>query len=288
MRLTIKNMKQYLFKAFDDIGDEYRRNRFEFKVPSLRVSLTGDCNENCFYCHNEGIPKKSSSIISTGDIINIIYALRGYGLKKIKFTGGEPLLFADLKNLLYKVKHISDISIFITTNGTLIKKRIKDLSPNIIKKISVSLDTLDAGIYKFITGKNMLEDVLAGINILKKDGYGVEIDNLLLKGLNTNKKCLKRIMDYCTGNGFDLQFIELSDKISAPYYLKYHADPIRILQKAGLNFDPERPNDRQFFRVNGVKMTVCRSIKDLNESSNGRCGGLRLLPNGFLKDFFYE
>ncbi len=281
-------MKPYLFKMFNDKEYEFNRGRFEFKIPSLRVSLLSRCNERCFYCHNEGVSKKMPSVIQTGDIINTIYLLREFGLKKVKFTGGEPLLFKDLKNLLYKIKHIADVELFITTNGTLIKKRIKDLSPNIINKVSVSLDTLDSDVYKYITGKNLFGEVIAGLNTLKKNGYNIEINNLLLKGLNSSKKCLKNMIDYCAENGFDLQFIEMSDKTAKPFYSKYYADPYKILQRSGLDFKKDKSNDRQFFRIKGSKITLCKNVSDVCESSGERCGGLRLLPSGILKNFLYE
>ncbi|MCL4542242.1 MAG: radical SAM protein [Deltaproteobacteria bacterium] len=283
-------MKQFLFNTFSDKKDFKigAIDRFEFEIPSLRISLISNCNEKCFYCHNEGISSKMPSVIQTGDIINAIYSVKDYGLRKVKFTGGEPLLFKDLKNLLYSVKHVGDMDIFITTNGALIKKRIKDLSPNIISKISVSLDTLSEEKYKFITDKSLLNDVLAGLELLGKNGYKVEIDNLLLKGLNTDKQSLKNIINYCIKNGFDLQFIELSDKTTAGVYDKYYVDPVKTLRKIGLDFNTEKLNDRKFFKINGIKVTLCRSVKNLRESSAGRCSGLRLLPNGYLKDFFYE
>ena len=283
-------MKQFLFEILRDKEEEFRTERFDFKIPSLRVSLVSRCNENCFYCHNEGIPRKASSSILTGDVLSAIYSLREYGLKKVKFTGGEPLLFKDLKNLLYKVKHIAELDIFITTNGTLLKKRLKDLSPNMVNKISVSLDTLDRETYKFITGRDLLGEVLEGLDILKKNGYDVEIDAVLLKGLNTNKKCLHKMISYCANNEFNLQFIELSDKAGGRYYGKYYADPVKTLGKAGIDFNPGKANDRQFFNIDGATVTLCRSVRDLSESSGGtvgRCGGLRLTPDGFLKDFFY-
>ena len=281
-------MKPYLFKMFNDKEYEFNRGRFEFKIPSLRVSLTSRCNERCFYCHNEGVFKKMPSVIQTGDIINIIYLLREFGLKKVKFTGGEPLLFEDLKNLLYKIKHIANVELFITTNGTLIKKRIKDLSPNIINKVSVSLDTLDPDVYKYITGRNLLGEVISGLNMLKRNGYKVEINNLLLKNLNTSKKCLKNILDYCAENGFDLQFIEMSDKTVKPFYSKYYADPYKTLQRSGLDFKKDKSNDRQFFKIKGSRITLCKNVNDVCKSSGERCGGLRLLPNGVLKNFLYQ
>ncbi len=281
-------MKPYLFKMFNDKEYEFNRGRFEFRVPSLRVSLISKCNERCFYCHNEGISKKMPSVIQTGDIINTIYLLKEFGLKKVKITGGEPLLYEDLKNLLYKIKHIADVELLITTNGTLIKKRIKDLSPNIISKVSVSLDTLDPAVYKYITGKNLLGEVIAGLNMLKRNGYIVEINNLLLKSLNTSKKCLQNMINYCVENGFDLQFIEMSNKTVKPFYSKYYSEPYKTLQKGGLEFKAGASNDRQFFKIKGSKITLCKNVNDVGESSGERCGGLRLLPNGVLKNFLYE
>ncbi|MGC8554195.1 MAG: radical SAM protein [Candidatus Acidulodesulfobacterium sp.] len=280
-------MKQYLFELFEN--KEYGSNfeRFKFKIPSLRVSLLGRCNENCFYCHNEGVSKKISSTIQTGDIINVIYSLKGFGLKKIKFTGGEPMLYKDLKNLLYKVKHISDLKLYITTNGTLIRKRIKDLSPNIIDKISVSLDTLDPEFYKYITGKDYLGEVLSGLKILKNSGYNVEIDAVLLKNINSKKTSLNELIDYCVNNDFDLQFIELSNETGESSYSKFYADPYATLKKAGLDFLNDNTNDRQFFKIKNSKITLCRKVSDVCQSTGSRCGGLRLLPNGVLKNFYY-
>ena len=280
-------MKQYLFELFENKEYDSNFERFKFKIPSLRVSLLGKCNENCFYCHNEGVPKKISSTIQTGDIINVIYLLKNFGLKKIKFTGGEPLLYKDLKNLLYKVKHINDLKLYITTNVTLIRKRIKDLSPNIIDKISVSLDTLDAHFYKYITGKDYLDEVFLGLRMLKKFGYNVEIDAVLLKNINSAKPSLNELIDYCVNNDFDLQFIELSNETDEALYSKFYVDPYLTLKKAGLDFSNNDTNDRQFFKIKNSKITLCRKVNDVCKSTGDRCSGMRLLPNGVLRNFYY-
>ena len=280
-------MKQYLFELFENKEYDSNFERFKFKIPSLRVSLLGKCNENCFYCHNEGVPKKISSTIQTGDIINVIYFLKNFGLKKIKFTGGEPLLYKDLKNLLYKAKHINDLKLYITTNGTLIRKRIKDLSPNIIDKISVSLDTLDAHFYKYITGKDYLGEVFLGLRMLKKFGYNVEIDAVLLKNINSAKPSLNELIDYCVNNDFDLQFIELSNETDEALYSKFYVDPYLTLKKAGLDFLNNDTNDRQFFKIKNSKITLCRKANDVCKSTGDRCSSMRLLPNGVLRNFYY-
>lgn len=280
-------MKQFLFGALPPV-EKNLIDSADFNVPSLRVSLKSGCNEKCFYCHNEGVKRNSKDIIDTGIIINTVYMLRDFGLKKIKFTGGEPLLFQDISGLFYGIRHISDAGIYLTTNGTLIKKRIKELSPNIINKISVSMDTLDPVKYKLITGKNLLRDVLGGLKLLKKEGYNVEINTLLLKGINSDKTSLREIIDYSAVNGFDLQFIELTENINKTIYRKYYSDPIKTLKKVGFDFMTDNNNDRKFFKLGNIKITLCRAVKDLCDSSSGRCSGLRLLSDGSIKDFFYK
>lgn len=280
-------MKHFLFRGLLE-AERGIFDRFEFKVPSLRISLKSACNENCFYCHNEGVPAGIEETIGVGDIVNTIYLLKNFGLKKVKLTGGEPLLFKDLRNLLLEIKHIADVDIYITTNGTLIKKRIKDLNPNIVDKISVSLDTLSPKKYRLITGKNFLKEVLSGIEMLKSEGFNIEINCLLLRGINSNPNDLNEIVSYCVKNCFDLQFIELSDTTNDSVYNTYYEDPIAALKKIGFDFTEEKHNDRKFFKVHKSKITFCKSVKDLCDSTEGRCSGLRLLPDGRLKDFFYN
>lgn len=280
-------MKQFLLEILKNRNKTFKPGGPDFQIPSLRVSLLSGCNESCFYCHNEGIPKNMTSPIDTGEVLNVIYLLRNYGLKKIKFTGGEPLLYKDIKNLLYKVKHIADISVMITTNGTMLKKRMNDLSPTMVDKISVSLDTLDAVAYRTITGRDLLGEVLSGLEMLKKNGYNVEIDTVLLKGLNTSKKSMGKIINYCAEKGFQLQLIELSDKTGPEFYRKYHIDPSIVLEKFDTALSGFKVNDRQFLNIGGAVATVCRNVTSLCESSGVRCGGLRLLPDGSLRDFFY-
>ena len=96
------------------------------------------------------------------------------------------------------------------------------------------------------------------------------------------------MINYCVENGFDLQFIEMSNKTVKPFYSKYYSEPYKTLQKGGLEFKAGASNDRQFFKIKGSKITLCKNVNDVGESSGERCGGLRLLPNGVLKNFLYQ
>ena len=287
-------MKNYLFNYYEDVFPvksemNYfsHRNDNEFKINSLRISLTGECNENCFYCHNEGISKSSKCELEVEHIISTIYSLKEFGLKKVKLTGGEPFLYKKIKQLIYAIKQIGDIDIFITTNGTLINKRINEISPSLIKKISISLDTLNEKKYQLITGKNFHKEILEGLNILVEKNFNIEIDSILLKSINTNKKDLLQIIDFCVLKNFNLQFIELSNAGNLNFYKKYYAEPSAVLKKVGFDFNIDKYNDRKIIKYKGINITLCRSVKDICFSSNGRCSGLRMLPNGQLKDFNY-
>ena len=285
-------MKNYLFNYYEgafpaDAELDYYDAGKEFTINSLRISLTGECNEDCLYCHNEGISKSSKHSLEIENIISTIYSLKEFGLKKVKLTGGEPFLYKKIKQLIYAIKQIGDIDIFITTNGTLINKRIDEISPSLVKKISISLDTLDEEKYRLLTGKNYYSKVIKGLEALREKNFNVEIDSVLLKSINTNKKDLLKIVDFCSSNNFNLQFIELSEAGDSNVYKKYYAEPVSVLKKIGLDFNIDKYNDRKIIRYKGINITLCRSIKDVCLSSNGRCSGLRMLPDGQLTDFNY-
>ncbi len=140
---------------------------------------------------------------------------------------------------------------------------------------------------KYITGKDYLYEVLSGLKILKDYGYNVEIDAVLLKKINSAKSSLNKLIDYCINNDFDLQFIELSNETDETSYSKFYADPYLTLKKAGLDFLNDDTNDRQFFKIKNSKITLCRKVNDVCKSTGDRCSGMRLLPNGVLKNFYY-
>ncbi len=285
-------MKNYLFNYYEGafpVGAEldYYDADKEFTINSLRISLTGECNEDCLYCHNEGISKSSKHSLEIENIISTIYSLKEFGLKKVKLTGGETFLYKKIKQLIYAIKQIGDIDIYITTNGTLINKRIDEISPSLVKKISISLDTLDEEKYRLLTGKNYYSKVIKGLEALREKNFNIEIDSVLLKSINTNKKDMLKIIDFCSSNNFNLQFIELSETGNLNVYKKYYAEPVSVLKKIGLDFNIDKYNDRKIIRYKGINITLCRSIKDVCLSSNGRCSGLRMLPDGQLTDFNY-
>ena len=127
-------------------------------IRSLRVSVTGKCNLNCIYCHREGDREECSSRDMSADALrDIIDVAAEFNIRKLKFSGGEPLLRKDFVDIVASVSDSMD-NISVTTNGTLLAGIAGDLADAGMDRVNISLDTLDEAKYKFISrsGDGML------------------------------------------------------------------------------------------------------------------------------------
>jgi cyclic pyranopterin phosphate synthase len=148
--------------------DLYKRN-----IDYLRISVTDRCNLRCTYCMPpEGIESKQHSDILTYEkIVEIARCAVDKGIKKIRLTGGEPLVRKGIINLvkmLSEIEGLQDLS--MTTNGILLKKHAQDLADAGLNRVNVSLDTLDTEEYRSITRGGDLQMVLEGIEMARKVG----------------------------------------------------------------------------------------------------------------------
>ncbi len=198
------------------------QDRFDREVDYLRISVTDLCNYRCLYCMpKDGIMKKEhNDIISFERIVEIVTSLTSLGIKKIRLTGGEPLLrngIIDLCKMLKKIKGIEELC--ITTNASLLKKYAKDLFEAGVSKLNISLDTLKEGRYKLITRGGNLSDVLEGIKEAKRVGFkNIKINCVLIGGFNDDE-----IIDFAKfANDYNLEFrfIELMPIGEAIHYPK--------------------------------------------------------------------
>jgi cyclic pyranopterin phosphate synthase len=144
------------------LKDPYNR-----PVSNLRISLTPKCNLSCMYCHREG-EKNPTGPISAAEIAEILRVAAGFGIRSVKFTGGEPTLRTDLIDIVRSVPAGMESS--ITTNGTLLAGLAADLKQAGLRRVNVSLDSLDPATYKKITGTDRLSDVLDGIDAALETG----------------------------------------------------------------------------------------------------------------------
>ncbi|PLR83337.1 GTP 3',8-cyclase MoaA [Bacillus sp. V33-4] len=197
--------------------DHLIRDQLKRPLRDLRISVIDRCNFRCQYCMPAEIfgpdfpflPK--SELLAYEEIERLGRVFVGLGVEKIRLTGGEPLLRRDLPVL---VKMLADIpgldDIALTTNGVLLPKLASDLKTAGLKRVNVSLDSLDDELFGQINGRNVgVGPVLKGINAAKQAGLGVKINMVVKKGLNEHE--IVPMAKFCKLEGLELRFIEFMD-----------------------------------------------------------------------------
>ncbi len=144
------------------LEDEFGR-----EVTGVRISLTDRCNFDCVYCHNEGLgdtrgPMEPSDDEMTADqIVRFLDVVEEFGVRKVKFTGGEPMLRQDLEEIIRRTPDSMEVS--LTTNGTFLPGRAADLKAAGLERVNVSQDALDPAAFAEITKSGAYEKVLEGV-----------------------------------------------------------------------------------------------------------------------------
>jgi cyclic pyranopterin phosphate synthase len=187
-----------------------RVDPFGRRVSYLRVSVTDRCDLRCVYCMAEDmtfLPK--AEVLTPGELDRLCGAFIGLGVDRIRLTGGEPLV---RKNVLSLVRSLgsrvgTDLrELTLTTNGTQLAKMAGDLHAAGVRRINVSLDTLDPAAFAAVTRWGKLEQVLDGVFAAKAAGLAIRINAVALKGVNEHE--YDRMLAWCGEHGFDLCLIE--------------------------------------------------------------------------------
>lgn len=184
---------------------------FGRRISYLRVSVTDRCDLRCVYCMAEDmtfLPK--AQILSLEELDRLCGAFIGLGVERIRLTGGEPLVRKDVMRL---VRALGDRigpqglkELTLTTNGTQLTKHAEGLHAAGVRRINVSLDSLDPGRFKALTRWGEIEKTLDGIFAAKAAGLAVKINAVAMKGVNEDE--FDRMIAWCGEHGFDLTLIE--------------------------------------------------------------------------------
>ena len=154
---------------------------------NLRISVTDRCNIRCFYCMpEEGVKFEArENILSFEEIERVARVAASLGIRKLRITGGEPLVRKDLPTLIAKLSAIAGIEdIAMTTNGVLLAQHAQALYDAGLRRLNVHLDTLDRERFKHITRRDDLPKVIEGIDVAQKLGFGpIKINAVAVKGL---------------------------------------------------------------------------------------------------------
>ncbi len=179
------------------------------EITYLRVSVTDKCNLKCFYCRPEGLEFfEKEKLLSFEEIAKFVRALTKYGLRKVRITGGEPLLRKDIHILVRMLKEIDGVEdVSLTTNGITLSKHAEILKKNGLDRVNVSIDSLKPELFYKMT-KGNLEDVLEGLREAKRVGLEpVKVNAVVIRGMNEDEAL--DFVEFAREYGVEVRFIEM-------------------------------------------------------------------------------
>ena len=264
-------------------------DRFGRTVDYLRISITDRCDFRCVYCMAEDmtfLPR--DQILSLEEIYTLAKAFAELGVKKIRVTGGEPLVRKGALGLLENIGKIESLhELVITTNGSQLELMAADLKAAGVKRINISLDTLDADKFKAITRTGDLQQVLRGIDAVKAVGFErIKINAVILKDRNHQE--VGDLVQYAVDRGIDISFIEemplgiVANHDRSEAY--YSSDLIKqdLARRFSLEASLEKTGGpSNYFYVVGTKTRV-GFISPHSENFCSTCNRVRLTVEGRL------
>jgi len=248
---------------------------FNRRISYLRLSVTDRCDLRCSYCMPEVmkfLPKKE--VLSLEELHKLGLAFIERGITKIRLTGGEPLVRRDVIELVQALgRKLGDglEELTLTTNGTQLASHADELAAAGVKRINVSLDTMDSVLFQKLSRRDRLVQVLQGIAAAKEAGIKVKINTVALKGLNEEE--IPYLVEWAHANGHDMTLIEVMplgevDGERVDHYLPLTAIRDRLEAKWTL--------EESDYRTGGPSRYVT-----IRETGGGRLGFITPLTNNF-------
>ena len=260
-------------------------------VNYLRVSVTERCNFRCQYCMPEKpfswVPKEN--LLSFEELFLFMKVAMDEGVNKIRITGGEPLLRENLDSFIKMIHDYKpDIDLALTTNAYLLPQTAQKLKDAGLKRLNISLDSLKPEVAHKIAQKDVLGQVLKGIDKALEIGLGVKINMVPLKGINDGE--ILDVMEYCRERGIKVRFIEYMENRHANIDLRgMHGKEILAKVKErytihALGREGASPSFNYAIEENGYEFGLIDPHKhDFCEN----CNRIRLTAEGFLIPCLY-
>ncbi len=258
----------------------------------LRISVTDRCNFRCTYCMprehfdkgHKFLPK--SEILSYEEIILLIKSMLPLGLRKVRITGGEPLLRKDISKLIAMIRNLDeDLDIAMTTNGVFLRRQIESLKIAGLNRVTVSLDSIDQNIFAQITDSNIdVSNVLDGIISAIDSGIGVKVNSVIKRNVNENQ--IIPLLKTCFKLDVPIRFIEFMDVGSTN---NWNLDSVvtgdEIREIIGLNFKPLIKKKANYYGEVAKNWTIDGNydigfIESISSPFCGSCTRARISSNG--------
>lgn len=251
----------------------------------LRLSLTQRCQLKCIYCRSEKCEEYCEEELSMEEILIVLNVMAEIGIKKVRITGGEPLLRNDIIKLVEQISKINGIEeLAITTNAQILEDKIELLINAGITKFNISVDSLNIEKYKKITGGGDLNPVLRCIDKLESDNrVHIKINTVLMNGINDDE--VDDFINLTRDKNIDVRFIELMPMNSLRNIKKYEISFEKILNKyisTSLIEAEYLGQPSKNFKIDGYKGKV-GFITPLKHKFCNECNRIRLLSNGKIR-----
>ncbi len=258
--------------------DSFGRN-----IDYARISLTDRCNYRCVYCMPEcGVEKKThNDILSLEDTFKIICALKDLGVKKFRFTGGEPLVRKGAVDLIEKTAALDGVKTALTTNGVYLPECVDKLYDLKLNGLNVSIDTLDKDKYKIISGGGNLDDALNGLESAITAGINnIKINAVLMKGVNDD--AIEEFATFGKEKGARVRFIELMPFSNGNSYEKYGISADEVIRRYNLKkVDIEEyTKNTEYYAFDDGK--IVGFIRPISHKFCSECNRIRLTADGKL------
>jgi cyclic pyranopterin phosphate synthase len=186
------------------------RDRYGRVVTYLRVSVTDRCNLRCFYClpRGGGAPCARGETLGLDELAEVVDVGAGLGIRKIRITGGEPLVRPGIAAFVRRLRHLPAITdLALSTNGTLLAQHAVDLRAAGLMRVNVSLDTLRPAVFRAVSGRNDLDRVIAGIAAARAAGLQpLKLNVVVMRGVNDDE--LPAMLDFAAEHAAQVRFIE--------------------------------------------------------------------------------
>ena len=263
---------------------------------SLRVSLTPACNFACVYCRpaDHRTFRHGANLLSLGEIARVVKVAATLGFRKIRLTGGEPLVRPHVPDLVQDLKAVPGIDrVALTTNGSLLPRQAKRLAAAGLDGANVSLDSLDRETAATLAGKDVLTDVLAGLDAAAAAGLRVKLNCVPVRG--TNDREAADLVRFAAARGWEMRLIEFMPMGEAGRNLPDATVPSAELRDrlaaAGFDLRPAANTPRSA----PARTWVCEKtgarvgfVSSLTENFCAACDRMRLTAEGQLRPCLHQ
>jgi len=260
-------------------------------ITYLRVSVTEQCNLACVYCkpRTGSLERAEAPAMSRNEVVQLVKVFTSLGIRKVRLTGGEPLLRRDLETIIAGISPEVEGRVHLTTNGLHLARKARALRDAGLAGVNVSLDAADAASFARLTGKNQLGKVLAGLEAARSVGLKTKLNAVVLRGWNEDQ--IVPLTRLAQAGGFQVRFIEFMPYQGNGWGQEQFMPAAEILRtiQEGLGSELEEEpvlgleeGPARLFRIPGSTGKV-GVISTLSADFCDRCNRVRLTSQGALK-----